>query len=106
MAMTPLYRGSVGLAVPVGPRSREGRNRSHDDTHRIAPSEEVVAKARRGALAGGAQQGGKPAAAGLETALGLGHLEEGGLDGGARHGVRDALLGQLLAETAAAYPPA
>src|SRR5712692_1526239 len=105
MAMTPLYRGSVGGGVPVGPRARERGNRSHDHAGRVSAPQEIVAQSRSRALTGRAEKGGKPAAAGLEAALGLGDLDEGGLDGQTRHGARDALLAQLLAEAAAADLP-
>src|SRR5205823_3612626 len=95
MVMTTLYRGSVGGEVPVGPRARERGNRSHDHAGRVAAPQEIVAQTRRRALAGCAEQGGQPAAAGLEAALGLGDLDEGGLDGQTCHGARDGLRVQL-----------
>src|SRR5437870_12405039 len=98
MVMTTLYRGSVGGGVPVGPRARKRGNRSHDHAGWVTAPQEIVAQTRRRALAGRAEEGGQPAAAGLEAALGLGDLDEGGLDGQTRHGARDALLAQLLAE--------
>src|SRR2546426_12776709 len=102
MVMATLYRGSVGGGVPVGPRARERGNRSHDHAGRIAAPQEIIAQTRRRALAGCAEQGGQPAAAGLEAALGLGDLDGGGLDGQTRPGARDALLAQLPAAASAA----
>src|SRR5437879_5362944 len=106
MVMTTVCRGSVGGGVAVGRRARERGTRSHDHAGRVSAPQEIVAQTRRRALAGRAEQGGQAAAAGLEAALGLGDLDEGGLDGQTRHGARDALLAQLLAEAATADLPA
>src|SRR3990172_2873878 len=102
MVMASLYRGSVGWCVPVGPRPRERRDRPHNLRQGVSAAHEVVAQSGRRPWEAGPQQGRQPATTGLETALGLRRLLEGGGDRRGGHVAGNALLEELPAETAAA----
>src|SRR5438477_611662 len=78
MAIASLYRGSVGRCVPVGTHARERRERAHHKRRRVAAAHEVIAESRGCSLGPRPQQSRQPAAPGLEAALGLGRLLEGG----------------------------
>src|SRR5262245_8482102 len=102
MVMRSLYRASGALVGRVGARSGERSAGSQYVGRRVAPAQEEVPQAHRGAFAAAAQDRREPAPAGFETPRSLGRLRERSGDGRRGQIARHALLEELLPETAAA----
>src|SRR5262252_10448393 len=102
MVMRSLYRASGGLVGPVGARPGERGHGAHHHRRRVAAAQEVIAQAHGSAFTSAPKNRGQTPAAGVEAALGLGRLGEGGGDGGGDEIARYPLLGQFLLEAPAA----